>query len=38
MYIEARRGKSPSTNDSGHESQGRIITDEEYQDAKSGSF
>ncbi|VBB33601.1 unnamed protein product [Acanthocheilonema viteae] len=33
---EIRHGKSPSTNDSGHESQGRIVTDEEYQDDKSG--
>uniref|UniRef100_A0A0R3RKR0 PEHE domain-containing protein n=1 Tax=Elaeophora elaphi TaxID=1147741 RepID=A0A0R3RKR0_9BILA len=33
---EARQGKSPSMNDSGHESQGRIVTDEEYQDDKNG--
>uniref|UniRef100_A0A915Q3V1 Uncharacterized protein n=1 Tax=Setaria digitata TaxID=48799 RepID=A0A915Q3V1_9BILA len=27
---EARHGKSPSTNDSGHDSQGRIVSDEEH--------
>ncbi|VIO94550.1 Uncharacterized protein BM_BM3072 [Brugia malayi] len=33
---ETRHGKSLSTNDSGHESQGRIVTDEESQDDRTG--
>ncbi|EJW80037.1 hypothetical protein WUBG_09053, partial [Wuchereria bancrofti] len=33
---EVRHGKSLSTNDSGHESQGRIVTDEESQDDRTG--